>query len=129
MTPSPNYANAGRRVLAAAVVVGMSAPLSISAAIAAPEEHASISAVTEPVQRGEPASSAGASAAEAREAGAEPHAAPTAAVEETAVTQAPGLDGASVDAQESHATAPTESTQTDVVTENAERTEIDQPPR
>ena len=129
MTPSPNYANAGRRVLAAAVVVGMSVPLSISAAIAAPEEHASISEVTEPVQNTKRETSTIDLGASAREAVPESQAAPTVAVEETVLTEAPEVEGASLEAQQSHATAPTESTQTEVVTENAERTEIEQPPR
>src|SRR5690625_4652878 len=42
MTPSPNFINARRRVLAAAVVASMSAPLSVSAAMAAQEEQVAI---------------------------------------------------------------------------------------
>lgn len=50
MTYSPNFTNAGRRVLAVAVVASMSVPLSISAAIAAPDQ-ANISAIDETAQK------------------------------------------------------------------------------
>ena len=129
MTPTPNYANAGRRVLAAAVVVGMSVPLSISAAMAAPEERASVSAVTEPVQNTERETSTIDPGSSTQDAAPESQAAPTVAAEETVLAEAPEVGGASLESQQSHATALTEGAQAEVVTENAERTEVEQAPR